>query len=355
MFRKGELWRVKWREAGKQRTKSFYTKQDAQLFEAKLRSGCSSQATLEQESLTFAVYAERWLKDYAEVEKSESTWKDDRTTIAKHLNPVLGDIRLIDLKKIHGLTLKGELAKKALKPKSVNNYLQLAKKIMATAVDYDLVPANPFLGVKPLKVPAPRFRFWTEDDRDRFLKRAYELHPEFADLVAVAVFTGLRMGELQALTKADLDFGNNLIQVGATFNKPLGKRLERTKNGEIGFVPMNSDVLRVLSSRKLMKPCQPIFRAGMFSNARRELQSLCDKAKVPMITFHDLRHSFASQLAMAGVDLMRIQKLMRHKSITMTQRYAHLHPDSLQGATEIIGTQMVHKSLKILATNMVSS
>jgi len=351
MFRDRDKWRVRWTEAGKSRSKTFASKNEAGLFEAQLRSGVSIIKSVEQEALTFAVYAERWLKDYAEIEKSESTWKDDRATITRHLNPVLGEIRLIDLRKIHGLTLKGELAKKVLKPKSVNNYLQLAKKILATAVDYDLIPGNPFLGVKPLKVPKPKFRFWTVEERDKFLKRAYEINPEFADLVLVAIHTGLRVGELHALTKADLDFGNNLIQVGATFNKPLGKRLERTKNGEVEFVPMNAEVQRVLSTRKLMRPGQPVFRQALFSNALRDLRILCDRANVQTIKFHDLRHSFASQLAMAGVDLMRIQKLMRHKSITMTQRYAHLHPDSLQGATDVLSSadrpQVPKKSVAI--------
>lgn len=355
MFRDRDKWRVRWRENETLRTKTFDSKNEAALFEAQLKTGISTVATLEQSSLKFSDYTKRWVTDYGKIEKSESTWENDQTAIDRHLNPVLGQIRLIDLKKVHGVTLKTEIAKKGVKPKTVNNILQLAKKILATAVDYDLIPANPFQGVKPLKVPKPKFRFWTEADRDRFLKRAYELNPEFADLVLVAIHTGMRKGELQALTKGDLDFDNGLIQVGATYNLRLKKKLDRSKNGEVGFVPMNQEVLRVLSTRKLMKPNQPVFRPGLFQNARRDLQALCDKASVPLITVHDLRHSFASQLAMAGVDLMRIQKLMRHKSIAMTQRYAHLHPDSLQGVTEILSPRNVRGPLKNTQLNSVSS
>ncbi|MBF0442726.1 MAG: tyrosine-type recombinase/integrase, partial [Oligoflexales bacterium] len=61
------------------------------------------------------------------------------------------------------------------------------------------------------------------------------------------------------------------------------------------------------------------------------------------IRFHDLRHSFASCLTMGGLDPRLVMELMRHKSLAMTQRYAHLHPDYLKGATEILcRTQTAH-------------
>ena len=336
MFRDRNKWRVRWSEDGQSRSKTFDLKQDAALFEAKLRSGVSSVATLEQEALTFSAWAERWFNEYAKIEKSETTWSTDLSSIRMHLNPVLGSMRLIDLKQIDGHRLKTSLIEKGIKPKTVNNVLALAKKILTVAVSYELIPANPFQMVKAIKVPKQSFRFWTREESERFLKRCKELDPEFYVLCLVALRTGMRLGELHALTRSALDFETDLIRVRATFSVRLGKRMERTKNGEIGYCSMTPSVREALLTKKLMKSDQPVFRPQMVQYARDRLQVLIKRANVPLITFHDLRHSFASQLAFEGVDIYRIQKLMRHKDVKMTQRYAHLRPEELKGAANIL-------------------
>jgi len=336
MFRDRDKWRVRWQEGGKTRSRTFANKSDAALFEVQLKSGVKRVATLEEEATTFAELTERWFRDYAQVEKSETTWANDRTAIRMHLNPVLGNLKLHEIKKSHGIALKAALSKKEITAKTVNSHIGLAKKILSFAVDLDLIPANPFLGVKPLKVAASKFRFWTAADTDKFLARCKPLNPEFHDLVLVAVRCGLRLGELGALRRKDIDFDHRLIRVGATYCRQLRKHFDRSKNREVGFVPMPPDVLEALSTRKLMKPDQLVFDTQLVKQARIRLIRYAAKFQVPEITFHDLRHSFASQLAISGMDLYRIQKLMRHKSIEMTQRYAHLRPDDLIGATDIL-------------------
>lgn len=336
MFRDRDKWRVRWSEDGKSRSRTFETRNDAALFEAQLKSGVKRVATLEEEATTFAQFAERWFRDYAQVEKSETTWANDRTAIRMHLNPVLGELKLHQIRKTHGLTLKAELAKKDITAKTVNSHLGLAKKILSFAVDHDLIPANPFLGVKPLKVTANKFQFWTAADTDKFLSRCKDVHPEFHDLVMVAVRCGLRLGELGALTRKDLDFDHGLIRVGATYSRTLGKHFDRSKNGEVGFAAMTPQVREALIRKKLMAPDQLVFDTQLVKQARIRLRRYAKKFQVPVITFHDLRHSFASQLAIEGMDLYRIQKLMRHKSIEMTQRYAHLRPEDIIGSTDVL-------------------
>lgn len=357
MFRDRDNWRVKWRVNGKSFTRSFANKDDARLFEAQIRSGVTAAPTnTEGQTMTFSKYAERWFRDYAQVEKSESTWHNDLKAIERHLNPVLGEMKLMQIRKSHGLALKGELSRKKLAPKTVNNILTLAKKILGTAVDHEFILANPFQGVKPVKVPKPKFDFWTKDESDRFLLRCKSADPEFYDLALVALRTGLRLGELQALRRQDLDFDNNLIRVGATFSRPLGKTLERSKNGEVEFVPMSESVREVLLTRAMARQGDLVFRRAMSVRARIKLKIICRRTNCRFISFHALRHSFASQLAIAGVDLYRIQKLMRHKTITMTQRYAHLHPDALKGATEVLdGPQMARKDPKNRELKIVNS
>ena len=336
MFRDRDKWRVRWQEGEKTRSRTFESKNDAALFEAQLKSGVKRVATLEEEATTFAQFAERWFRDYAQVEKSETTWQNDLTAIRIHLNPVLGELKLHQIRKANGFELRSSLKSKSLTPKTINNVFGLAKKMLSFAVDIELIKENPFSLIKPLKTPEPKFSFWTSADSEKFLERCRTHNPEFHTLVLVALRCGLRLGELGALTRKDLDFDRNLIQVGATYSRTLKKHLDRTKNYEVEFVPMTPQVREALLTKKLMKPDQLIFETQLCKQARIRLRRYAAKFQVPVITFHDLRHSFASQLAIEGVDRYRIQKLLRHKSPDMTERYSHLRPDDLIGSTDIL-------------------
>jgi integrase len=355
MFRDRDKWRVRWREGSKSRTKSFDTKNEAALFEARLKSGNLSVPTKEVEQMTFRKWADKWFEVYAKVEKSESTWHDDLAALRNHILPIIGDLRLSEIKKSHGQDLKAALIAKGRKEKTVNNVLQTAKKVLAVAVDYELIPSNPWQLVKNLKVPEQDFDFWTKEESDKFLKRCRELRPEFADYVTVAIHTGLRWGEMKALQRKDIDFDGNTITVCRTFNRKLKKVLPRTKNKGIGRVDMSPEVAAIMRTKMLMKPDQFIFDEAMTSNSWDYIGFMCEKAGVRKIGIHDLRHTCASQLAIAGVPLYKISKHLRHRNMKQTERYAHLSAESMRGIGENFGgPQMVRGVGKNRESKLVS-
>lgn len=342
MFRDRSGWRVEWRDAGRRQSKVFPDKATASRFEMERKLGLVAAADL-VESPTFADWCDEWHRVYCQVEKAESQWRADRTVINVHLVPVLGSVRLKHLRRSHLIGLRDKLRTKtahgkrhALSPKTVNLVLALAKKIMATAVERELIPVNPFAGVKLVRLPPPRFRYWTVSERERFLAYADRADPDFARLVRVACHTGLRLGELGALTQGDLDFDRAKVRVSKTFDVNLAKVIPMTKGRTDDDVPMNQEVLAALAGIRRLDPSAPVFSRSLFWSARKRLGRLAVSAEVPAIRFHDLRHTFASTLAMAGVDLMLIKDLCRHKSYQMTLRYAHLHPDHRRGATEVL-------------------
>jgi integrase len=108
-------------------------------------------------------------------------------------------------------------------------------------------------------------------------------------------------------------------------------------------VPMNSAVKAALADLLRSSEGAQVFPTRLFWSARNRLGSLATKVGSRPIRFHDLRHTFASGLAMAGTDLMQIQQLCRHRSYQMTLRYAHLHPEHLKGATEVLCTDSARK------------
>ncbi|MGD0658931.1 MAG: site-specific integrase [Syntrophorhabdales bacterium] len=167
-----------------------------------------------------------------------------------------------------------------------------------------------------------RDRWLTVEEEDTLLQKATNpawLRP----LLITALHTGIRRGELLALTRKDIDFPNRLV------------RVERSKNGEKRSIPMSQTLYETLGTIKVQD-----ISGTLFPIAIRSLRAAYDetlaKAGITNFHFHDLRHTFATRLVQNGVDLYRVQKLLGHKSIAMTQRYAHHYPESLRSSVEVL-------------------
>lgn len=343
MFRDREGWRVQWREPdGRRLSRKFPTKADARRFEIEIELGTADRSAPEGARLTFAKFAVTWLETVCRTEKARSQWAKDEEVVRVHLVPAFGEVRLAALRRSHLVQLKADLRQKrargkesTLSPKTVNLVLALAKRIMATAVDLGHVAENPFKGVKLYRLADQSTPHWTRDERDRFLVEARALDPDFTRLVAVACHTGLRLGELAALRKEDLDFERRRIHVRASYSVAL-QELGPTKGRETADCPMNRVVVEALTPARFLAPGGWVFERALFWSARHRLGRLARKVGVTPIRFHDLRHTFASLLADEGVSLLQIQKLMRHKSPQMTLRYAKLDHDRLAGITDLL-------------------
>lgn len=343
-------WRAHRRVDGERVTKRFRTKAQAEVWERELlvqkeNPGLvlGARGTIDfprdkGDATSFGEFAARWLREYCAVEKAASQLVEDGNVIRGYLMPRFGDRPLHELTKDDLRGLRGELAAR-LKPKTVNNVIGLAKKILATAVDWDVVPASPWSSVKPLRVTRPVVAYWTGEERDAFLARAWAEAPAMAALVAVAAFTGLRRGELGGLTWSQVDFGARLLVVDAVWCFKTQRRVQRTKNGEAVVVPLNAPAIEAL---RRLRPGTGggrglVFDTVLVDNANERLGRLCRRLGFKRLRFHDLRHTFGSTLAMAGVELTARQRLMRHKTVAMTDRYTHLSPDFLRAAAESIG------------------
>jgi len=170
--------------------------------------------------------------------------------------------------------------------------------------------------------------------------RGYDEWPAFGTytdhltpLVLVAVNTGLRRGELLQLRWRDVDLQRRMLTV----------RGEGAKTGQTRHVPLNSEAARALGVWKPAPACAAnwcVF-SGADSSAplaaiKKPWMAILKAAKVSSFRFHDLRHTFASKLVMAGIDLNTVRELLGHKSLAMTLRYAHLAPEHKAAAVEAL-------------------
>jgi integrase len=151
-------------------------------------------------------------------------------------------------------------------------------------------------------------------------------------LVLLALNTGLRRGELLRLQWRDLDLERRVVTV----------RGEDAKTGQTRHVSLNSEAATVATAWR-PTPCDPeafVFASSDESTPRAYIRKawsdVLNVALVNAFRFHDLRHTFASNLVMAGVDLNTVCELLGHKSVAMTLRYAHLAPEHKAAAVETL-------------------
>ena len=149
-------------------------------------------------------------------------------------------------------------------------------------------------------------------------------------LVLLALNTGLRRGELLRLTWGDVD----------TVKRTLTVRGSGAKSGQTRHVPLNSEAVKTLDSHRAADAdsLAYVFSSGTSTErikyVRKGWTAVLKNARVQGFRFHDLRHTFASKLVMAGVDLNTVRELLGHGNLVMTLRYAHLAPEHKAAAVE---------------------
>lgn len=215
-------------------------------------------------------------------------------------------------------------------PATINRYRAAMSKAFKIGIQNRKINSNPARLVPQRKEPAGKIRFLTEDEEKR-LRYALKDRPLCIPQLDVALHTGMRKSEQFSVTWDQVDFAQKYIH------------LSTTKNGSDRYVSLNSELLRVFKELKetharLKLPADStLFLSSQnkpMSDPREWFGAACEEAKIQGVTWHTLRHTFASRLVMAGVDLKTVQELMGHKTIAMTARYAHLSPAHKLSALE---------------------
>lgn len=277
----------------------------------------------------------RWtislLWDEYETQKADSkSLRVDKNRFDKYLKEPFGKKEPHEIIQLDVDRLRIKLLKK-LSPQSVKHILALLRRIINFGVQKQLCSNIKF------KIEIPRVsNNKTEDltpDQLNNLLQAIENSDDIqaANLMRLALYTGMRRGEMFKLKWADVDFQRGFIH------------LRDPKGGEDQKIPMNDSATDVLKGHPqgkseyvfLMNNGKP-FKTDL----RRRLNRIRDAANIPknFRALHGLRHAYASMLASSGqVDMYTLQKLLTHKSPLMTQRYAHLRDESLRRASNLAG------------------
>lgn len=205
--------------------------------------------------------------------------------------------------------------KEKLRPASVNRELAILKHMFGKAIEWGKMKENPAKKVKLLKGVTKRVRYLLPHELQILLSKCGDsLEP----IVTLAVHTGMRKGEILSLRWDQVNLEQGIIT------------LRDTKSNETQYVRMDETVRTMLSQMERTEPC--IFGGKKNRNAfrvevDRAFTKAMEGAEIEDFRFHDLRHTFASNLVMQdGVELNDVRELLRHKTMAMTLRYAHLSP-----------------------------
>ncbi|SLM48082.1 putative Integrase [Nitrospira japonica] len=285
-----------------------------------------------EEAKTFLQLMERYLREHA----------SRRMHYRRYVNMVDNLKAFFGNPKLHHVTPKTIVAFKnkryvdGVMPATINRELAVLKKAFNLACrEWEWTRDNPVCRVSMEREQNTRDRWLTEAEEGRLLKTAL---PWLRELILFAAHTGMRRGEILALNWNGVDFVRRTVTVF------------RSKNGERRTIPINQTVQDILTKRyETRGDASQTGESLVFgseaqtcldgSNLRRAFIAALKAAKIENLHFHDLRHTFATRLVQAGVDLYKVQRLLGHKSPSMTQRYAHHFPESLRDGVEILDRQ----------------
>ncbi len=209
---------------------------------------------------------------------------------------------------------------------TINRYRATLSLIFRLGVANRKVGENPVKLVKHKRERNGRVRFLSDPEEHSLRAVVMSRYPQHLPELDIALNTGLRRGEQYSLTWEDVNFSTKLLSVS------------QTKNGETRHIPLNTVAMAAFEELYRHSSGEGyVFtnrRGDRLLKGRHWFEPAIREAGVKNFTWHCLRHTFASRLVMAGVDLRTVQQLMGHKTIQMTVRYAHLAPEHQMSAVE---------------------
>ena len=310
-----------------------------------LRGRADKGEKIAPSNLTFRDVAEEWIEQ-KNGRLAEWTRRGYREALDNHVLPTFGHRKLREIDHVMVARFISSLESKGLKASTIESYLKPLAGTFKYAVWKKLIATNPMDALRVEDRPKgtkKKQREWTRQEIADLLwaAEAYAKEPgasaDYVPLLRTAVYAGLRLGELLGLQWQDVDFEHGAIHVERQFNK-LGEFTGPKTQAGVRRIPVRPELIRLLKderekafARGRARPEDLVFSARtggpkLHRTVQRAFDSIADKAGVEDVTFHDLRHAYASIAIDAGADPVYLAKVLGHADPAITlNTYAHVY------------------------------
>jgi len=333
-------------------------KADATAELARMEHELNTGSFVEPSKMTVREYLEYWLKESASRTVAPKTLQTYTQIVRTDLSPNLGHILLPKLKPLQiqmyynqAVESGRKNGKGGLSPQTVLHHHRVLHKALKQAMMWQLLAANP---ADRVQAPRPRSQEMHALDEDQSLRLLKETEGTRLHVpVMIALFTGMRRGEVLALRWSDLDFDKQTLTVSRSLEqtKAGGLRFKEPKTGKVRTIALPGLAVAALRKHRTEQArhrlslgaaytdndlivCAPDGQPAKPDTLTSDFSQFRDRHGFA-VRFHDLRHSHASQLLRQGVPLQVVSQRLGHAKVSITlDVYAHLLPGMQEGAVQ---------------------
>jgi integrase len=308
----------------------------------------------EREVPTLEGYEKPFLENYAASHKPSSR-RGKRHRLNAYLKPAMGHLRLDEIRQADVDALVASMLRKGLDRKTVNNTTAVLSSLMRYAKRNKVIESVDLSFM--IKVQPSRLIAVAAEDVERLLEATSD--PRYRAAILLAADAGLRVGEVRALTWAEVNEVGRELTIARSVDR--ANELTETKGWDCRTVPISDRLWAALAELERTGPWL-IGRSGGsdkplgYDTMREAIRRTYERAAVetPPKPWHCLRHSFGTQLANAGVPIHVIKELMGHRSIETTLRYMHTDRQAKRDAISALRGSSVAAEAHLKRTNPAS-
>lgn len=316
--------------------RGFRTKKEALKYEV----GFISEKAASMD-MSLSNFVEVYFKDKANELKDRSV-KNKKHMIQKHIIPYFGNQPMDKIQPKDIIQWQNEMTQKGYEP----TYLRMVQNQISALFNhaekiYGLTD-NPCKKVRKMgKSEAGKMEFWTKEEYDRFIS-IVPMKGYYHVLYDILFWCGCRLGECLALTKGDIDFANNTIQINKTYHREKGADVITTPKTDTSIrtvsipVFLKEEIQQHLAISYGIQDTDRLFPISERA-VQIHMKRYIEKSGVKQIRVHDLRHSHVAYLINQGVDPLVIKERVGHKDINITlNTYGHLYPNKQKQVAEML-------------------
>ena len=357
--------RIRNKKLGIDYSKSFSSKTLAKKDEIRVLAEIENGTFLKQnENMTFKEASELYMKNISELRCKQSTIEGYYAYLNNHIYKYFGDKKLCTITKLECdsfiTTLKNTYCKSVIRGKdslknreltktlsngTINHMIILCNAIFEYMVDCEVIAKNPMRKIKKLKSDRKEAHFLNVEECQKLLDVAENNYSYYYPIILLSIITGMRQGEVLALTWNDIDFKNNIIKINKTYSH--GKISTPKTQSSIRTIIIPDNLAKVLKEQWLKVPkteLNLVFPSptGNYLDCRnlvnRVLKPCLKEAGVKDITWHQLRHSCITALAENKIPIKSIQKQAGHSSeLTTLKFYNHVTEEMEKEVVNVLG------------------